>query len=79
MMIRIALPAALVFAVAIAACGDQSTAPRTLAPEAATYDGGLMLGSGHRNEFDSTGTSATTHSSSADSTDRGGLMLGSGH
>jgi hypothetical protein len=71
MTIRIALPAALVFAVAITACGDQPTAPRTLAPAAASYDGGLMLGSGHRSGSDSTGTpsiTTTTHS-----------MLGSGH
>lgn len=78
MKIRIALPVALVLAVAITACGDQPTAS-TVAPAAASYDGGLMLGSGHRSGSDSTGTTTTTQFTSSDSTNRGGLMLGSGH
>lgn len=78
MKMRYAITAGFVLAFAVAACGDQPAGPSSVAPAAASYDGGLMLGSGHRSGSDSTGTQ-TTATTSSDSTGRGGLMLGSGH
>lgn len=82
--LRIALiaVAAATAAIAVAACGEQPTAPAAVAP---SFNGGITLGGGHRDSDTTTvGTTSTTSETDvttpADTTTgRTGVGLGSGH
>lgn len=74
----IKIPAALLLlAIIVAGCTQVTTAPTTTTSASTPrFDGGLTLGSGHREGTDT--TSAASAQTVAQDSD-GGLTLGSGH
>jgi hypothetical protein len=76
--IRIAVATVLVL-VGVGACAESAMGPEVRAA-GASYDGGLTLGSGHRNGSDSTSAGTTSTSTTEDpGAERGDLTLGSGN
>jgi hypothetical protein len=81
-IVRAMIPAALLIVLTgVTACSQDATAPLsaragTALPRQPSYDGGLTLGSGHKDGSDST---VTTNSPTSGQDEGGGLTLGSGH
>jgi hypothetical protein len=73
-IVRLAFPAVVLVVLILTACSEHP-ATTSAAPPIPSFDGGVGLGSGHRDEPDTTTVNSTNQSTQGE----GGIGLGSGH